>query len=265
MIVVAAVAAAATWVMVWPRRPPVSRISPSTTVRPVVVVLVAAGVLAGIGLESPTVVAGALTIPAVVVDHRRRLACRRAEELHRADVLAWLEGVERAVRHGAGLSGALADSFDGVEADDWRAPIARSLAAGEPLSVALRAGAASTDAPTRSPPSVRAAEQTMIVVTLEVLAVSGGAALAALQRVGDALRHRNAAADDRQTQAQQARSSAALMAGLPVLFVVGAAAVDRRLIDVYLSTPIGAGCLGFGAAATWVGWRWTDHIVERSS
>ena len=101
----------------------------------------------------------------------------------------------------------------------------------------------------------------MVATTLEVLLRSGAPAVLALERTGDTMRDRAAARADARTQSQQAMASAAMLAFLPALFAVLAAAAEPELLDFYLHHIGGLISVVSSTLMSWLGWLWIERAV----
>lgn len=101
-----------------------------------------------------------------------------------------------------------------------------------------------------------------VVDVLEVLVGRGGPALPSLERLNDTIRSAEWIDAEVRLQAGQATASAVVLAGLPLLFAGGLAALDPRLAHLYLYEPVGAACLFVAAGLSYGGWRWIARIVR---
>lgn len=95
------------------------------------------------------------------------------------------------------------------------------------------------------------------------VAVDGGAGLAAaLDRVAAALRAEADQRDDLRAQLAGPRSTAGLLALLPLFGVVLGAGLGARPAQILLHTPTGLGCLLAGGLLEWAGLAWTARIIR---
>jgi tight adherence protein B len=80
--------------------------------------------------------------------------------------------------------------------------------------------------------------------------------------VAATLRARAAVADEARALASQARASAAVLVGLPVVVAVGGAAADRKVADALLGTPWGLGCIALAGLLDLGGALWMQRVVS---
>lgn len=102
----------------------------------------------------------------------------------------------------------------------------------------------------------------LVVGALVVAEEAGGRAGPALDGVAATLRARAAVADEARALAGQARASAAVLVGLPVVVAVGGAAADRRVAATLLGTPWGLGCIALAVVLDGAGALWMQRIVS---
>ncbi len=194
--------------------------------------------------------AGALAVPVV----RRRLAAGRLrDERARSesaviDMCGTVAGELRAGRHpGAALAG-----ITGVElGPGWPAVPAAARFGGD-VPEALRKAA-------RRP----GAEGLNGVAACWKVAVDGGAGLATgLERVAAALSAERDQRDDLNAQLAGTRSTAVMLALLPVLALLMGSALGADPLRVLLHSSAGLGCLVLGGLLEWAGVAWTRRIVR---
>jgi tight adherence protein B len=95
------------------------------------------------------------------------------------------------------------------------------------------------------------------------VAVDGGAGLAAaLDRVAAALRAEADQREDLRAQLAGPRSTAVLLALLPLFGLVLGTGLGAHPGAVLLHTPAGLACLAAGAALEWAGLAWTARIIR---
>ncbi|WP_063772033.1 type II secretion system F family protein [Kitasatospora mediocidica] len=91
----------------------------------------------------------------------------------------------------------------------------------------------------------------------------GGTGLATgLDRVAEALRAERALEDEIRSELAGPRTTAVLLAALPVFGLLLGGALGAHPVTVLLHTPLGLGCLGAGAALEVAGLVWTGRIVR---
>ncbi len=93
---------------------------------------------------------------------------------------------------------------------------------------------------------------------------SGAPAAAVLDRVEQDLRSRQRQQREVAAQLAGARSTAALLAGLPILGLGLGSAMGARPVEVLLGTPTGQVALTVGAGLEALGILWTSRIVARA-
>jgi len=90
-----------------------------------------------------------------------------------------------------------------------------------------------------------------------------GAGLAGgCEQIADWLRDDEALRREVTAQLSGPRSSARLLAALPVLGIVLGSGLGARPLDVLLGTPYGLACLALGAALAALGWWWTERLAR---
>ncbi|MEU9188255.1 type II secretion system F family protein [Streptomyces sp. NPDC048484] len=212
-----------------------------------------AGLVGGLlGASVVPVVLGALGVP-LVRRARRAGAARRAGERRAAAVIALcgaLAGEIRAGRQpGEALLGAARDS-GGL---------------GGARTVVLAAARFGGDVPAALTEAARrpGAEGLLGLAACWRVAVDRGAGLAAgLDRLEGALRAERDQRADLRAQLAGARSTAVLLAGLPVLGLVLGTALGADPLHVVLHTGAGLGCLLVGGVLESVGLWWALRIVR---
>jgi tight adherence protein B len=219
----------------------------------------AAGVVAGIVTRSPVpVLAGLASVPVVgrMVDRR---AARAGAERAAAAVAALCSTLAADLRAGRPPHVALADA---VEAARWPGSAEFDGAARVLLSAARFGGdvpqALRTAAGRREGLHGLAA-----VAACWQVAVDGGAGLAAaLDRVAGALRAEADQRDDLRAQLAGPRSTAVLLALLPVFGLVLGSGLGADPSAVLLHTPAGLACLVAGVLLECAGLAWTARIIR---
>ncbi len=233
-----------------------------------VVAAVVAVVVSAAVVRSPALVVVAPLVWLAWHRERGRRGSGRIADRRRASMIAFVDDVSSGLRGGRSLAATVV-SAAGVHSDRAdvgdRHPGLASVAAGVDAGRSLPAAfdAAFTDG--RSSPGGSGfgsqRDEALVAVTFLALDASGASAADAFDRVGDALREHRAARADARTQAQQAISSAAVMAALPVVFGIVAAAVEPAVAQLYRSTWTGAGCVGGALACSIIGWEWQQWII----
>ena len=214
--------------------------------------LVAGSVVALLGASVVPVVLGALGVP-LARRAQRTGAARRARERRTAAVIALcgaLAGEVRAGRQpGEALLGAARDS-GGL---------------GDVQAVVLAAARFGGDVPGALTEAARrpGAEGLLGLAACWRVAVDRGAGLAAgLDRLEGALRAERDQRADLRAQLAGARSTAVLLAALPVLGLLLGTALGADPLHIVLHTGAGLGCLLVGGVLEGVGLWWALRIVR---
>ncbi|MGI5456647.1 type II secretion system F family protein [Streptomyces sp. CA-249302] len=213
----------------------------------------AAGLLlAVLGASVLPVVAGAAGVPVL---RRLRLAgeARRARERRADAVIALCGAVAGEVRAGRQPEEALLRAArDSGGLGDAQGAVLAAARFGGDVPAAL-AGAA------RQP----GAEGLLGLAACWRVAVDQGAGLAVgLDRLAGALRAERDQRADLRAQLAGARSTALMLAGLPVVGLLLGAALGADPLHVLLHTGAGLGCLGVGALLEGLGVWWAMWIVR---
>lgn len=189
----------------------------------------------------------------------RRTAARAAEERGAAAVSALCGTVAGDLRAGRPPHVALVDA---VESAGW----ARSPELARAARLLLSAARFGGDVPlglreaSRSHPG---AHGLAAVAACWQVAVDGGAGLAAaLDRVAAALRADADQRDDLRAQLAGPRSTAVLLALLPLFGIVLGAGLGADPSGVLLHTHVGQFCLLTGGLLEWAGLAWTARIIR---
>ena len=220
---------------------------------------VPAGMLAGLMAGSLVPVAAGVAAVAPVGRVLRRRAERAAAERGAAAVSALCGVLAGDLRAGRPAHIALAEA---VEAAGWARMPELAAAAGLLCSAARFGGDV--------PMALRAASRLhegmrglAAVAACWQVAVDGGAGLAAaLDRLAAALRAESDQREDLRAQLAGPRSTAVLLALLPVFGVVLGAGLGADPSRVLLHTLPGLVCLCLGVALEWAGLAWTARIIR---
>lgn len=219
---------------------------------------VTGGVLAAFLLHSwvPAVAAGGV-VPLVRRWHSK-VTSRKAADRRRAAVIELCGMVSAELRTGRAphvvLAEAIGESSLFLE-DGLRSAVVRVLAA-------ARFGG-DVPAELRNAAVIPGAEGLAGLAACWQVSVDRGAGLAGgVDRVASALRAEQQQREELQAQLAGPRSTAWLLAILPVIGVLLGTAMGARPLSILLHTPVGVGCLVIGAAMEWAGIAWTAHIVR---
>jgi tight adherence protein B len=204
------------------------------------------------------VLAGAVAVP--LLGRALRGRAERAASQRRADAVAALcASVAGDLRAGRPPNFALADA---VEDAGW--PTAPELGeAGRTLLSAARFGGDVPQALRTAARQSQGAHGLAAVAACWQVAVDGGAGLAAgLDRVAAALRAEADQREDLRAQLAGPRSTAVLLALLPVFGIVLGAGLGADPPRVLLHTVPGLVCLLGGGVLEWGGLAWTARIIQ---
>lgn len=100
----------------------------------------------------------------------------------------------------------------------------------------------------------------LVAAAWQVAARSGSGLAHSLGEVAQTLRAREATRRVVRSELASARSTARLMAGLPVLTLAMGSGIGGDPVAFLVGTPQGWGCLSFGLLLTIVGLRWIESI-----
>ncbi|MEE4546707.1 type II secretion system F family protein [Streptomyces sp. V4-01] len=219
----------------------------------------AAGAVLGVVTHSPVpVLAGLVAVP-LVGRMRERRAARAGAERAAAAVAALCATLAAELRAGRPPHLALAEA---VETAGWPESAELAGAAGLLLSAARFGG----DVPQALRSAGRRREGLhglAAVAACWQVAVDGGAGLAAaLDRAAGALRAEADQRDDLRAQLAGPRSTAVLLALLPVFGLVLGSGLGADPSAVLLHTPAGLACLVAGGLLECAGLAWTGRIIR---
>ena len=188
------------------------------------------------------------------------LALRRGERNRRlAEGLPdFLESVARSLRSGSSLPQAALETIEGPPALSWPlseelAEVRSGIAAGAPFQQVLEDW--------RDRRQLRAVALTVAAMSLG--AGVGGERARSIDGVAHTLREHQALHQELAVSAAQARISAVVVAGLPLMFLLLADAVGGQSGQFLLGTSLGIACLIGGVALNCAGAWWMRRIVKQ--
>jgi tight adherence protein B len=197
------------------------------------------------------------SIRTVVGTMVRRARHRREADLVDRDLPAWLDAGARSARAGASLRFALRDgasAVSGTSIGAYLAPFVVALDHDEPIELALNRLASGPSGSARA-----------IVHQALRLAISvGGPSAAVLDAAASTLHERAALTREVRALSTQARASARVMTGAPVVFALGAVQLDARVASFFASAP-GAACVAAGLVLDVAGAVWMAQIVRKAA
>ncbi|HVF75323.1 MAG TPA: type II secretion system F family protein [Acidimicrobiales bacterium] len=165
-----------------------------------------------------------------------------------------LDAVARSLRSGASLRQALADAAvatPGRLGDDLHV-VARATSAGIPLSEALEGWGRRCPRP-----------GVLLAVAALCLAIeTGGASARAVDGVAATLRRRLDAQDEALSLSAQARASAAVLAGAPLVVCLVTVVAGGPAARFLLETPLGVACLLAGLSLDGLGGLWMARLTR---
>ena len=106
---------------------------------------------------------------------------------------------------------------------------------------------------------------TWLAVTAEVIERSGAPAAVVFDGVGEGLLAQIAQADEREVALAGPRTTAAVLAALPLVGVALGAVVGVNTVAVLFGTPLGWSCTASGGLLWIAGRRWTSRLVASAS
>ena len=191
---------------------------------------------------------------------------RRDAQANERELLAIVDQIAHELRSGSSLATAFAMScqhssvgeegkHSGREISSSLGIVADAVAAGERLEVGLER-MLENEQGSETTPALR-----LLAIAVVVLVESGGPAGPAIERLSETLRARQAGLDEVRTQASQATASAAVLAGLPLVFALLLAGADHRIARFYFSSLLGAACIVGSMLLVAVGWTWIQKLV----
>lgn len=104
-----------------------------------------------------------------------------------------------------------------------------------------------------------------LAVCWQVAAYSGTGLAAVVERLAEGLAQEDALRRELDAQLAGPRTTAVLLAGLPVVGLLMAGALGASPLLFLLTTPVGLGCLVSGTALNAAGLWWTRRMVQRAS
>ncbi len=216
-----------------------------------VVSAILGGALGGAAAAVASIVLVGAGAPMVVTAARGRRA-----RLIAAAVPVTIDRIASELRAGGTIATAVAGIArgDGVLAPDF-ARIDARLLLGAPMADALRTWARERDAPGVD----------VAAGTLAMSATVGGRAADALDGVASSLRDRGAVIAEARALSAQARMSALVVGGTPLLYIGWSALADRRALHALLGTPTGRACIALGMGLEALGVWWMRRILRAGS
>jgi tight adherence protein B len=176
---------------------------------------------------------------------------RRARRADR-HLPALLDQVTRHLRSGSSLPVAVQSSASDAT-DPSTGALAADLVAGAPLAGAVTRWQAVSPTPARR----------LAAAALVLAAEAGGSVAVVLDGVNDTLRDRVALEREVAALSSQARASAAVLVVAPVVFAALAGAVDHRVVEAVVASPLGWACLSAGVLLDGLGALWMARLVGR--
>ncbi|MEZ0091354.1 type II secretion system F family protein [Streptacidiphilus sp. EB129] len=236
---------------------------PAGTLPPPELLLLPLGLLAAWPTRSPLVAAAAAgaVVPAIRLRRRRRAAVLR--ERRRTAVVGLCAALAGELRTGATPHQAVEMAAGEYLATEGAAVAGTALDCTVLLAAARFGG--SLPGAFRALAELPGAEGAAGIAACWQVASSSGAGLAAgLDRVAEGLRAQRALQENVRAELAGPRSTAALLAALPLFGLLLGAALGADPLRMLLHTPSGLACLGLGAALEWGGLSWTSRIARRA-
>jgi tight adherence protein B len=104
-----------------------------------------------------------------------------------------------------------------------------------------------------------------LAVCWQVCHGSGSSLASAVDRLEDGLRAEQECRDEVQAELAGPRSTAVMLAGLPLLGLLLGSGLGAHPVHMLLHTPLGGGCLAVGVALELLGVWWTGGIVRAAA
>jgi tight adherence protein B len=212
--------------------------------------------IVGLALGGPAGALGfaavvAVALPAIVVGLKGRRARMIAEAVAPA-----IDTIASELRAGGTIATAVAHAArgDGPLARDF-ARVDTRVRLGAPLSDALAAWTSERDAP-----GVDVAAGALAMCTSV-----GGRAADALEGLATSLRDRRAVVAEARALSAQARMSALVVGGMPLLYLAWSGVADRGAFDALTGSPVGRACVAVGVGLEVVGIWWMRRILRSGS
>lgn len=135
-------------------------------------------------------------------------------------------------------------------------PVARSLAHGAPVAVALAGWA---ERPSTS------SDVRLVVASLTLGAHAGGEVARAVDRLAATLRERREVQGEVRALSTQARTSAGLLAVAPVAFAGLVATIEPAAVAFLVTSPLGLACLLLGLGLEVLGATWMSRMTRSAA
>lgn len=228
---------------------------------PVRTPLAAAAAAVVTAVIAPALVPAVATAVLVAPRVHRRWRMEREWRVGEAELPDTLESVARALRAGASLAQAVAETpapCAPAVRDEWL-----RLQAAVPVAGVAGAVDGVWSRPAATAGGLAPARQ-LVGAALRLAADVGGPQARALDLAAATLRQRVATAGEAWAQSAQARASALVLALAPVVFALLAAATDPRYVPFLTGTVPGAVLLHAGLALDAAGLAWMTRLIRTS-
>lgn len=227
-------------------------------VRPTAAVTATLAVMLGLALRIPVLASAGPVAAGFVAAELERRERRSRDRRRQAGLPIVVDAMVQQLRSGTGLRVACAAPANvDAEVDEMLEPLVDALARHRPLREAV--DALQVEASRRGWHDAQ-----LFGATLAALVDRGGPAVTALQRLRLTLMGAVEARSRAESQAGQARASAALLAGAPALFSLVVAVADHDVGHFYLREPLGALCVTVALLLSQAGWQWMNREVDRA-
>ncbi|MET7298217.1 type II secretion system F family protein [Embleya sp. NPDC005575] len=219
--------------------------------------LLAAGSGAALLLGSPVPVLVALPGAWVLRRRRARAAAGREAAAVRGGVVGLCAALAGELRAGRSPEEALAAAAHAV-----RGPVLAVV--GEAIGTA-RVGGDVPDALDRAAARPGAAGLRRLAACWRIATGRGAGFASALERIAATLRAEEDAHEELLAELAGARSTAHVLAALPVFGLLLGSGLGARPLDVLLRAPAGIACLCAGLTLVAIGLEWTDRLTTRAA
>lgn len=203
--------------------------------------------------HSPTL---GMAVPTVLVlAHRATLRMRVKSHRQRmkSALPAFADELAQQLRSGGSLTGSLFRvAHASPQMKQELAGVLSAMAAGERLEVALQ----------KVEPNDEAVR--LVLVTIGLLATTGGPAAETVERMGENVRAVIASEEEAKALAGQGTASAFVLGVLPLVFAVLAAFGDSQIARFYVFEWLGAACVTVSILLTGASWFWMETLMGPS-
>lgn len=199
---------------------------------------------------SPTVAVGGPVALLMFFSAASRLKSRSSRQRMQRALPGFTDDLAQQLRSGSSLSGSLVRvANDTPDLALALRPVLHGLAAGDRLEAALQRVGSDDEA------------LRLVLVTIGLLAATGGPAADTIERMGENVRSVVAGQEEAKALAGQGTASAVVLAVLPALFALLAGLSDEALAQFYVFEWAGAACVTASVLLSGASWFWMDALL----